>query len=46
MESDPGREGFPIALQKSDAWEAATAGGGSDDKADLATRPTLPAAAL
>lgn len=26
MESDPGREGCPIALQTSDAWEAAVAG--------------------
>lgn len=26
MESDPGHEGCPIALQKSDAWEVAAAG--------------------
>lgn len=26
MESDPGREGCPIALQTSDAWEVAVAG--------------------
>lgn len=25
MESDPGCEGYPIALQKSDAWGAAAA---------------------
>lgn len=25
MESDPGCEGYPIALQKSDAWGAAVA---------------------